>query len=352
MASNRNSIVAFVGLVFVACVQLAATPASQAKTTSPPIKRVSTKGLKNPLDSLSNTGLLSDGYNIVTARDAETRISNTEIERALKRESLEYPAIDLYGEDSWTDWVNPFAGKSSPRIPTTYDIDCTGFVMPLEGDVRVTSNYGYRRRYRRLHRGIDLALKSGDDVRAAFDGKVRIRNFERGGYGNYIVIRHPNGLETVYAHMSRCIAQEGQIVKAGEVIGKGGSTGRSTGPHLHFETRFLGIDINPAKIIDFAVGAPQSDYYTFVAPKGYKTYAYDESSTQADDNTETANARYKEIVKKRRATSSNTPRIYRVKKGDTLSRISQQVGTSVKHLCQANNISSRATLRPGQALKY
>ena len=145
------------------------------------------------------------------------------MERALEREALEYPAIDLYGEDSWTDWVNPFAGKSSPRIPATYNIDCSGFVMPLEGTMRVTSNYGYRARYRREHKGIDLALRTGDDVRAAFDGKVRIRGYERGGYGNYIVIRHPNGLETVYGHMSRCIAKEGQIVRAGEVIGKGGS---------------------------------------------------------------------------------------------------------------------------------
>ena len=270
------------------------------------------------------------------------------MERALEREALEYPAIDLYGEDSWTDWVNPFAGKSSPRVPATYNIDCSGFVMPLEGNLRITSNYGYRARYRRQHKGIDIALRTGDDVRAAFDGKVRIRGYERGGYGNYIVIRHPNGLETVYGHMSRCIAKEGQIVRAGEVIGKGGSTGRSTGPHLHFETRFLGIDINPARIIDFEVGAPQSDYYTFVAPKGYKTYAYEEGDAQS----KVGDAKYKAKPQKSRASASHAPRIYRVKKGDTLSHIAKKTGTSVSHLCKANNMSSRATLRPGQALKY
>lgn len=348
MISKSNSIVAFVGLFFVACAQLAATPASQQKTAPPPLKLVSPIKHVSPRDTLSSANLLADGYTIETAREAETRISDAEMERALEREALEYPAIDLYGEDSWTDWVNPFAGKSSPRIPATYDIDCSGFVMPLEGDIRITSQYGYRRRYRRQHKGIDLALRTGDDVRAAFDGKVRIRDYERGGYGNYIVIRHDNGLETVYAHMSRSIAQEGQIVKAGEVIGKGGSTGRSTGPHLHFETRFLGIDINPALIIDFKVGAPQSDFYTFVAPKGYKTYAYEDGDTPASKG----NAKYTEKAKKSRSTASRTPRIYRVKKGDTLSQIAKKTGTSIGHLCKANNMSSRAVLRPGQSLKY
>ena len=347
MISKSKSFVAFVGLILVACTQLAAqTP---HKTSSPPIRRVSPTRVVTARDTLSGRNLLADGYNMTTAREAETRISDAEMERALEREALEYPAIDLYGEDSWTDWVNPFAGKSSPRIPATYDIDCSGFVMPLEGTMRVTSNYGYRARYRREHKGIDLALRTGDDVRAAFDGKVRIRGYERGGYGNYIVIRHPNGLETVYGHMSRCIAQEGQIVRAGEVIGKGGSTGRSTGPHLHFETRFLGIDINPALIIDFGVGAPQSDFYTFVAPRGYKTYAYDDSDAQSKASSD---AKYKAKAKKNRASASRAPRIYRVKKGDTLSSIAKKTGISVSRLCKANNMSSRAVLRPGQALKY
>ncbi len=98
-------------------------------------------------------------------------------------------------------------------------------------------------------READLKAKkqNGDTVRAAFSGKVRIKSYEGGGYGNYVVIRHPNGLETVYGHMSRSIVREGTVVRAGDPIGLGGSTGRSTGPHLHFEARFMGIPIDPSE---------------------------------------------------------------------------------------------------------
>ncbi len=114
MISKSNSFVAFVGFLFVACIQLAAAPSPQQKTTQPPMKLVSSTRIVASRDSLTSRNLLADGYTIETAKDAEARISSAEMERALEREALEYPAIDLYGEDSWTDWVNPFAGKSSP----------------------------------------------------------------------------------------------------------------------------------------------------------------------------------------------------------------------------------------------
>lgn len=207
--------------------------------------------------------------------------------------------------------------------------------MPLDGDIRVTSHYGYRRRFGRMHRGIDLKLYTGDTVRAAFDGKVRICDYEGRGYGHYVVIRHPNGLETVYAHLSKKIAQKDQIVRAGEPIGLGGSTGRSTGPHLHFETRFMGIDINPAHIIDFAEGVPLRDVYTFKrngkAPSGGATYA---SSNKGNANSQ-----------------SVVPKVHRIRKGDTLSGIAKKYGTSVRQLCALNNLSSKAVLRVGRTIR-
>ena len=133
--------------------------------------------------------------------------------------------------------------------------------MPVPGPV--TSNYGYRPKFGRMHKGVDLRLKSNDTVVAAFDGKVRVVNYEGKGYGNYVIIRHPNGLETVYGHLNKHLVKENQVVKAGEPIGLGGSTGRSTGPHLHFETRFMGYAINPAAIFDFANHCTHTDQYTF-----------------------------------------------------------------------------------------
>lgn len=168
------------------------------------------------------------------------------------------PEIDIYNEGWNSRQVNPF--KES-EVPDQFVIDVTNYVMPVPG--HVTSNYGYRAKFRRTHKGIDLKLNSNDTVVAAFDGKVRVVNYEAKGYGYYVIIRHPNGLETVYGHLNKQLVKEDQVVRAGEAIGLGGSTGRSTGPHLHFETRFMGYPINPAAIFDFANQCTHTDQYTF-----------------------------------------------------------------------------------------
>ena len=168
------------------------------------------------------------------------------------------PEIDIFTEGWNSKAVNPFNEKD---IPDTQVIDVTGYFMPVPGGI--TSHYGYRKRFKRMHKGIDLALKSNDTVYAAFDGKVRLTNYEARGYGNYVIIRHPNGLETVYGHLNKHLVKPDQYVKAGDPIGLGGSTGRSTGPHLHFETRFMGYAINPLAIFDFENQTVHTDTYTF-----------------------------------------------------------------------------------------
>lgn len=154
--------------------------------------------------------------------------------------------------------VNAYSGV---EVPATRDIDVTGFVAPVRG--KLTSPYGWRARFGRMHRGVDLNLHVGDSVVSAFDGKVRLVKYEANGYGNYVVVRHDNGLETVYGHLSRALVKPGQRVRAGQLIAKGGNTGRSTGPHLHFETRFMGLPVNPEAIIDFDNHVTHKDVFTF-----------------------------------------------------------------------------------------
>lgn len=121
------------------------------------------------------------------------------------------------------------------------------FCFPVKNII--TSRYGWR--WNRPHRGVDIRLATGDPVRSAFNGVVRIAR-PMGGYGNLVVVRHYNGLETVYGHLSKINVKPLQVVRAGQVIGLGGSTGHSTGPHLHFEVRFQYEPFDPEWILDFS----------------------------------------------------------------------------------------------------
>jgi len=248
-----------------------------------------------------------------------------EYNEQLSRESLMFPSDELYGSNWDTINVDPFRSKSV-NFPDTYTIDCRAYVSPIDNEVKITSKYGPRRR--RMHQGTDLKIQVGDTIRAAFDGKIRIKSFERRGFGYYLVIRHPNGLETVYGHLSKFLVNENQVVHAGDAIGLGGSTGRSTGSHLHFETRFLGKTINPEEIFDFPNGVPYRDEYVFrnVKVNGKSTNTY--------------------------VTSDNALAIHRVKSGETLSVISRLYGTTVDELCRLNGITKTSTLQIGQAIHF
>ena len=172
--------------------------------------------------------------------------------RELQREVAEREdEADIFGQYWNSDRVNPYGDVV---IPATKNIDVTGFCAPVRGEV--TSPYGWRPQFGRMHRGTDLRLSVGDTVRAAFDGKVRLTKYEARGYGYYVVIRHDNGLETVYGHLSRHLCKPNQRAL-------GGNTGRSTGPHLHFETRYLGLAVNPEAIIDFSNFTTHKDVFAF-----------------------------------------------------------------------------------------
>ena len=248
-------------------------------------------------------------------------VDSLALQKQIRAEQSEYPALSLY-----PNWNNQYVhAYGNAIIPDTYTIDLTGFHMPTPS-TNITSPFGPR--WRRMHNGLDLKVNIGDTIVAAFDGKVRIVKYERRGYGKYVVIRHDNGLETVYGHLSKQLVEENQLVKAGEVIGLGGNTGRSTGSHLHFETRFLGIAINPIYMFDFPKQDIVADTYTFRKTKGVKRAG--SHDTQVADG---------------------TIRYHKVKSGDTLSRIAKLRGVSVSTLCKLNRIKPTTTLRIGQVLR-
>ena len=261
----------------------------------------------------------------------------------------EEPEFDIYEEGWGSQRVNCYNEKD---VPQTRVINVANFAMPCDG--YVTSPYGYRRRFRRMHKGIDLKVQTGDTVYAAFNGKVRLTKYERRGYGYYVVIRHENELETVYGHLSKFLVEPDQYVKAGDPIALGGNTGRSFGSPLHFETRFMGYAINPSAIFDFANQTVHTDEYTF--DKNTFTHARDFSPAANAEHQRRYMAEQSKRPKKPAATSgksnkNKSARSYTVRKGDSLSRIASRNGTTVKNICRLNGITSSTTLRPGQKLK-
>jgi len=309
---------------------------AQVKGQTPKKETRTTAGQQGSAIQAGEHLLLADRLEIRNRLLKEKQRREAELKAEKQKEDLEAPAVDIYGDDSWGSHVNPFAGMAV-NIPDRQDIDLQEFVMPIETR-QITSHYGYRRSFGRMHYGVDLKLSVGDTVRAAFSGKVRIRAYEGRGYGHYLVIRHPNGLETVYGHMSRSIVREGTVVKAGDPIGLGGNTGRSTGPHLHFEARFMGIPLAPTDLFDFEAGVPRFDVFAFV--KG----AY-----QTPRSFATAHATAK--PKKSGVANEEQFKTHRIKKGDTLGSIARHYGVSVSKLCQTNGIASKAKLSIGRTLR-
>lgn len=274
---------------------------------------------------------------IASQRDIQDQIKLNEtkefMDEILKEE--EEPGIDIYTESWNSNVVNPYAGM---EVPNNVRIDVSEYAIPTPG--HITSPYGYRRRFRRMHKGIDLKLQTGDTVRAAFSGKVRLTKYERRGYGYYVIIRHHNGLETVYGHLSRFLVKPNQDVKAGDPIALGGNTGRSTGSHLHFETRFMGYAINPSAIFDWENKTTHTDFYTFNKSTYQKLRNYAPNSQS-----------YASAEKENPYKDNASRKTYRVKKGDTLGKIASRQGVSVNTLCRLNGISKTTKLQIGKVLR-
>ena len=312
--------------------------------------------------AMTQPGTAQDKLASVAPVDTKMRaIDSIAIKRLVQHEEeimFEFPAEDLYPE-----WNNTYTTNFEVQIPSEYKIDLRNFCMPTPSRL-VNSHYGYRRSFRRQHYGTDIKVFVGDTIRAAFSGKVRVVEDQgyRRGYGKYVVIHHPNGLETVYGHLSRHLVKPDQIVRAGEVIGLGGNTGRSTGSHLHFETRFLGQFINPEKLFDFEAQDVKGDYYLFCSNgRGALLASADNvegGEEEMDEETARAlmakEAESEAFQQKKMQEMRTKPRthVHKVKSGETLSSIARKCGTTIDKLCRMNNIKRTTILRPGQILRY
>ena len=271
-------------------------------------------------------------------------VDSMALHRLIQTETLESPSADLYNE-----WSNKYAHQATV-LPDSFRISLKDYCMPTSSRV-LTSNFGAR--WGRQHKGLDIKVYVGDTIRAAFSGKVRIVRYEGRGYGKYVVIRHYNGLETIYGHMSAQLVEEDQEVRAGDPIGLGGNTGRSTGSHLHFETRLCGVALNPALMFDFRNQDVIDDYYMF-----HKS-SYQRESSLANrlrgvggGSITTENEDVELATAAPAASYSQESRFHKVKKGETLYSIAKHRGTSVASIMRLNHLKKNSKLKVGQILKY
>ncbi|MBX3165670.1 MAG: peptidoglycan DD-metalloendopeptidase family protein [Bacteroidetes bacterium] len=250
----------------------------------------------------------------------------------------DFPSHDLY--DNWnTDKVHPYnfneAFKEDSITLTLIQPEDCGFSMPHKGNY-LTSLYGWRKY--RPHYGTDIRLTTGDSIVSVFDGMVRYAKYCY-GYGNCVVVRHRNGLETVYAHLSKILVKPGDSVEAGNLLGRGGNTGRSTGPHLHFEIRYLGQALDTQDFIDYEKGNLKSN--TFTVRKTDVENKYDLRALHA---------RHLQDLYGKDGYAGKSG-YYKVRKGDTLGAIARRNGTTVKALCQKNKLKPTSVLRVGQRIR-
>lgn len=304
-------------------------PIAEFKKPQPvaPIQRVETT---LTIDTLS-TG--NDAVKIVLYNDNTWRYIRS---REIPQDST------IYSKYWDTENISPYSTVELNSLPVSVAIGLVDslkhYHYPYKG--KISSRYGPRRR--RNHHGVDLPLKIGDSIYAPFDGRVRYSKDTKAGYGNLVIIRHDNGLETYFGHLSERKVEAGEWVTAGQVIALGGNTGRSTGPHLHFETRYYGQSFDPERLIDFDSGVLRRETIML-----YRKYFSIYSKFDQNFDDEIAN----EEDDKKEAAAAAAVKYYVVRKGDTLGRIAINNHTTVAKLCQLNGIKSTTILKIGRRLR-
>lgn len=237
---------------------------------------------------------------------------------SIKRENFRKMRREIFDEEEYFGTI-----KEGFLYPTLGRAD---FFRPVPGFI--TSHFGWRPNFQRMHHGVDLSLQIGDTVRAAISGTVKHISYDADGYGQYVVMLHPDGMETVYGHLSYALVSQGQFVYAGQPVAIGGNTGNSTGPHLHFEARVGGVAVDPTLLFDF-----------------YGTFRYYDEAATSQESTP------KVPVYSHQSKSLKKAETYIVRYGDTLESVARQAGLSVTRLCQLNMLESSGPLPVGRMLK-
>jgi len=285
-----------------------------------------------------------------------------------------YDELPVYAEHRDTTQIFSYKSIQLADLPDRVDLCLINhaheFHYPIKGMVR--SKYGIRKR--RNHNGVDIPLTTGEPIYSTFDGKVRYAKFNSGGYGNLVIVRHKNGLETWYAHLCRLNVKPNDYVKAGEVIGYGGNTGRSTGPHLHFEVRYCDQTFDPEFLFDFPAGvlknelfALEKSYYNIHSraselliedDEGYDFPETDQNLLLlAEMGDTTASQRLLALAVEREQAAEKARRdaeaavYHTIVSGDMLGSISRKYGVSIDQICRLNNITRTTTLRLGRRLR-
>jgi murein DD-endopeptidase MepM/ murein hydrolase activator NlpD len=249
-----------------------------------------------------------------------------------------YSLWDAYNLNPYQADISKFTDTLNVRL---YDEEKGQYwSLPLR-KTPLTSEFGSRGY--RWHYGVDLDLNTGDSVKAVWDGVVRLTNWDGGGYGNYVLVRHYNGLETLYGHLSKITVQVGDIVQAGDLVGKGGSTGRSSGPHLHFEIRFQGVPLNPSDIYNFPEEIIRGQEYV-LSPERFRYLAGVTTKYGAIEMDETDLAAFKPARQRK-------VYYHRVRPGDTLHKLSIKYGVSIATLMKLNGMKKNTTLKAGTRVK-
>ena len=214
--------------------------------------------------------------------------------------------------------------KKKEEVEEVNTFDFSTILPPITHEALIGSPYGIRSH--RLHRGVDVNVIKDEPVVAAYPGEVTMSRYNKGGYGHYVLIKHPNGIETLYAHLSKRLLNVGDKVFPGDIVGLAGNSGRSSAAHLHFEIRYGEINIDPATVIDFPHWSLKPGVSKFSMKK--------------------ARSEHRKIQSK--LINNN---YYVVQAGDSQGDVANWFNISIESLCRINDLKPGAPLKAGQKLR-